>query len=107
MRRRKAEHNSWPTVHQGTEHLLRFLGVDTTIPHHGHTTSLRSKVDSGRAVGHQTRQCHVTGVSRTLHVEIYDQGGPGRSTERQRRNDAEHLVLRRPDGERRHFQLHV
>jgi hypothetical protein len=100
---RKPEHDRRPAVDQSAEHLFRFLRIDASIAHHRDARALRRQVALRGTVGNEARQSQITGIPRPTYVEIHDERGPGCGAERQRRDGTEYLVLRRPDGERRHL----
>ena len=86
---------------------LSILRVNTAIGHHRHTTSKRREVGLRWTFGDETRQGNVPGIGWTVGIEINNDRRAGGRTKCKRCNGAENLVLRRPDGERRHSQLQV
>ncbi len=104
---REAEHDGRPTIDQSTEHLFGVLRIDASVAHYRDATSLRRQIDLRGTIGHEARQGQLARIPWPTYIEVHDECSPGCSAERQRRDGTEYLVLRRPNGERRHLQLHV
>ena len=101
------EDHGRPALDKGVKNQLGVLRLNSAVTHHRHTTSLRREIGLRRAVGDEARKRDIAGVPRTVAIQINHERGSGGHTECQRRDGAENFVLRRPDSERRHSQLHV
>jgi hypothetical protein len=101
---RESKHDCGPTLDQGTEDDFCILRVDTAVADHRHATTMGREVGLRGTVGDEARQGNVPGIRRTIRIQVDDERRPGCCGQRKRANSAENLVLRRPDGERRHSQ---
>jgi HAD superfamily hydrolase (TIGR01490 family) len=107
MDRRQSEHHRRPAVHQGVEDYFGFLGVDAAVSHHRNAVPMWRKIGPCRAVGDKAREGDLPGILRAVWIEIDDERRAGGRTKGKGCDSAENLVLRRPNGERRHSQLLV
>jgi hypothetical protein len=104
---REWQDDGGPTVDQRTEKIHGLRRIDAAVAHHGDTAARRRQVLPGWAFLRQVGQRGAAGVAAAPAVEGDDEGRAGGRSEPEGRNGAEYLVLRRPDGYRRHLELRM
>ena len=101
------EHDSRPTFDERVENILGVARINSSIAHDCDTAPLWGEIGLRRTIVDEVGQRHLPGIARSGGIEIDHQRSPGGRTKCKWCDGAENLVLRRPDSERRHSQLHV